>query len=193
MTLLPIHTVRRLYDDHTLAVIEDLLGGTPFDQASDPIATQSLDPRSWRSMYKGPLLLTGTVQAEQKWTLARAIAYDRYLPTVVLARAQKMQEAFGKAGPLEVVYFPDAVGILHCHGLSFHTEDHSPLPEARMCLVIRDIKSPRDFLRRDDPFQRTLSRWLDRLHAASMPCTGLKLPRIEDLARTACGEPLELS
>ena len=76
MTLLPIHTVRRLYDDHTLAVIEDLLGGTPFDQASDPIATQSLDPRSWRSMYKGPLLLTGTVQAEQKWTLARAIAYD---------------------------------------------------------------------------------------------------------------------
>lgn len=193
MTLLPIHTVRRLYDDHTLDVIEDLIGGTPFDQASDPIATQSLDPCSWRSMYKGPLLLTGPVRQEQEWSLSRAIAYDRYLPTVVLARAQEMQKAFGEAGPLEVVYFPDAVGILHCPGLRFHTENHSPLPEARMCLVIRDIKSPQDVLRRYYPFQRTLWRWLDRLHAASMPCTGLTLPRIEDLARPTCGEPLELS
>ena len=67
MTMLPIHTVRRLYDDHTLEVIEDLIGGGPFNLASDPLAHQLLDPSAWRSMHKGSLILSTSVDAEKRW------------------------------------------------------------------------------------------------------------------------------
>ena len=193
MKLLPTQTVRRIYDDQTLAIIESLIDGTSHNQASDPIASQSLDPRSWRSMSKGPLLMNGKVTTNLKRAFAHAIAYDRYLPTIVLTRARKMQLKMGEAGPLEVVYFPDAVGILHDPDMRLHSEGPSSLGEERMCLVVRDINSSREFVSRYDPFQKTLRRWLDRLHDTSIPLTGLKLPRIEDLARTACGKPFELS
>lgn len=191
MTLLPIQTVRKIYDDQTLAIIENLIGGTPHALASDPIASQSLDPHSWRSMRKGPLHMNGMGKTDLNRSFAQAIAYDRYLPTIVLTRARKMQLAMGMAGPLEAVYFPDAVGILHYPDTRLHFEGPSSLGEERMCLVVRDINSSREFVSRYDPFQKTLRQWLDRLHDTSIPLTGMKLPRIEDLARTACGEPLE--
>lgn len=193
MTLLPVHTVRRLYEDHTLEFIEDLIGGFPFDQASGPLASQLVDPDVWRSMHKGPLMLSANVTAETAWAFARALAYDRYLPTVVLSRARSMRQASHGPGPVEVVYFPDAIGILH-HGDGGNSDEETlPTAEARMCLVTRDIDRPRGFLRRNDPFERTVWRWLDHLHAASVCCKGLKLPRIEHLARAATAEPLELA
>lgn len=192
MPLMPIHTVRRLYEDNTLAVIEDLIGG-PFDQASDAIATQRLDPEAWRSMHKGALLVAGTMEPEKRWAFARAIAYDRYLPTLVLARAQSMRQASVVQGAVEVVYFPDAIGILHRAGPRHFDEDDLSSAEARMCLVTRDIHRPQDFIRRNDPFERTMWRWLDHLHAASVSCTGMKLPRIEHLARSDPAAPLELT
>ena len=193
MTLLPVHTVRRLYEDHTLDVIEDLIGGGPFDQASNPMASQYLDPEAWRSMHKGPMMLSANANPETAWAFARALAYDRYLPTVVLSRAESMRQASHGRGPVEVVYFPDAIGILH-HG-DGRTSDENTLPtaEARMCLVTRDIDRPRDFLRRNDPFEKTVWRWLDHLHAASVCCKGLTLPRVENLARAAAAEPFELA
>lgn len=60
MTLLPVHPVQRLYEDHTLEVIEDLIGGGPFDQASDAIARQHLDPETWRSM-QGLIAFAGQI------------------------------------------------------------------------------------------------------------------------------------
>lgn len=192
MTLLPVHPVQRLYDDRTLAVIEDLTGEVPFDQASDAIASQYLDPEIWRSMHKGPLCMAGTIEPEKSWAFARAIAYDSYLPTVVLARARSMRQASNHRGALEVVYFPDAVGILLHHFRPAHLEDSDLCPvKAGTCLVTRDIHCTRDFIRRNDPFQRTVSRWLDHLRAASLPCNGVKLPRIEQLARSAGAGPLE--
>jgi hypothetical protein len=193
MTLLPVHTVRRLYEDRTLEVIEDLIGGGPFDQASDPLASQYLDPDAWRSMHKGPLMLSGNINAETAWAFARALAYDRYLPTVVLSRARSMRQASQGPGPVKVVYFPDAIGILHHGAGRFSDEDTLPTAEARMCLVARDIDRPRDFLRRNDPFEKTVWRWLDHLHAASVCCKGLSLPRVEHLARAATADPLELA
>ena len=193
MTLMPVQPVRRLYDDHTLSVIEDLIGGGPFDQASDAIASQYLDPEVWRSMHKGPLVMSETIEREKSWAFARAIAYDPYLPTVVLARVQSMQQASQAIGAYEVVYFPDAIGILH-RGVSrnFGGDDLCAV-EARMCLLVRDIHRTQDFIQRHDPFERTMWRWLDYLHAASVPCDGLKLPRIEHLARSARATPLEFT
>jgi len=193
MTLLPVHTVRRLYEDHTLEVIEDLIGRGPFDQASNPLASQFLDREVWRSMHKGPLVLSAGIKPETSWTFARAIAYDRYLPTVVLPRALSMQQQSHAPGAIEVVYFPDAIGILHRGGGRNFDEDPRRTVEARMCLVTRDIHRTQDFLRRNDPFERTVWRWLDHLHAASVCCNGLKLPRIEHLERNARAEPLEFA
>lgn len=193
MTLLPIHTVRRLYEDHTLEVIEDLIGDGPFDQASDPLASQYLDPEAWRSMHKGPLMLSGNIKAETAWAFARALAYHRYLPTFLLSRARSMRRASQGPGPVEVVYFPDAISILHHGAGRFSDEDRLPPAEARMCLVTRDIDRPRNFLRRNDPFERTVWRWLDHLHAASVCCKGLRPPRVEHLARAAMADPLELA
>ena len=191
MTLLPIHTVRRLYEDRTLEIIKDLIGGGPLDQASNPLASQYLDPKAWRSMHKGPLVLSGNINATTAWAFARALAYDRYLPTVVLSRAQSMCQASYKPGPVEAVYFPDAIGILH-HGHGGTSGEETLLKaEAKTCLVTRDIDRPRDFLRRNDPFQKTVWRWLDHLHAASVCCMGLKLPKIEHLARATMAQPLE--
>jgi len=193
MNLLPVHTVRRLYEDQTLEVIEDLIGGAPLDQASDPLASQFLDPEVWRSMHKGPLNLSAEIKAETSWAFARAIAYDRYLPTVILSRAQSMRQASHHPGAIEVVYFPDAIGILHHGSARSVDEDKLRTVEAKMCLVTRDIHRTRDFLRRSDPFKRTLWRWLDHLHAASVCCKGLTLPRIEHLERSARGEPLDFA
>lgn len=182
---LPIHTVRRLYEDQTLEVIEDLLGG-PFDKASDALATQCLDPEHWRSMHKGPLCMTGDADRAKSWAFARALAYDRYLPTVVLGQVQNMQKACNaRGGSIEVVYFPDAIGILRC-GANMHLiQELRQSPQAYMCLVTRDIHRPEDFVHRYEPFERTIWRWLDHLHAESVPCHGLKLPRIEHLERIA--------
>ncbi len=189
MTLLPVHPVQRLYEDHTLEVIEDLIGGGPFDQASDAIARQHLDPETWRSMHKGSLSMTSTIETEKCWAFARAIAYDRYLPTVVLPRAQNMLQSGQIHGPIEVVYFPDAIGILN-QSLKVKLDGTA---KATMCLVTRDIHRTQDFFVRKDPFDRTVRRWLDYLHAESVPCDGLKLPRIEHLMRSATAAPLDLS
>lgn len=185
MTLLPVRTVRRLYEDETLQVIEDMLGGRTFDLASDPIASPTLDPAAWRSMDKGPVCMSMSIAPEQRWTFARAIAYDRYLPTVVLGHVHSMQKAGEIQGPCEVVYFPDAIGILHDTCWPRKERGALQCPDAHMCLITRDIQRPDDFIRRNDPFERTLWRWLDHLHAKTVPCKGLKLPRIEHLKRTA--------
>lgn len=181
---LPIHTVRRLYEDHTLEVIEDLIGG-PYDKASDVLATQRLDPAHWRSMHKGPLCMTSDADRAQSWAFARALAYDRYLPTIVLGQVQNMRFACGAHGWFEAVYFPDAIGILRFGADMPLGQDLRQAPEAYMCLVTRDIQRPEDFVRRYEPFDRTIWRWLDHLHAESVPCHELKLPRIEHLERIA--------
>ncbi len=193
MTLMPVHTVRRLYDDDTLSVIEGLIGGVPFDQASDAIASQYIDPEVWRSMHKGSLDMSGAFKAERTWAFARAIAYDRYLPTVVLPRVRSMRQASYTTGPCEVVYFPDAIGILHRNSATYRKQDHLRTVKTTMCLVTRDIHRTEDLVRRHGPFEKTVWRWLDHLHAASVPCEGLKLPRIEHLARSAEAAPLKLT
>lgn len=185
MTRLPVQTVRRLYDDQTLSVIEGVLGGVAFDQSSDPIASQSIDPMLWRSMHKGALLIPKTVELEQRWALARAIAYDRYLPTVVLTRAQSLLRMIGSGGPVEVVYFPDAIGILYRDALRKLGATARERIEAHMCLVTRDITRPSDFIRRRETFERTVSHWRDHLVAAGATCDRLALPPIESLARDA--------
>ena len=92
-------------------------------------------------------------------------------------------------GPIEVVYFPDAIGILN-QSLRVKLDGTA---EATMCLVTRDIHRTQDFLARNDPFDRTVRRWLDYLHAESVPCDGLKLPRVEHLARSAKAAPLDFT
>lgn len=151
--------------------------GRAFDLASDPIANQTLDPAAWRSMDKGPVCMSMSIAPEQRWAFARAIAYDRYLPNVVLGHVHSMQKAGEIQGPCEVVYFPDAIGILHDTCWPRNEQGALQCPDAHMCLITRDIQRPDDFIRRNDTFERTLWRWLDHLHAKTVPCNGLKLPR----------------
>ena len=193
MTMLPIHTVRRLYDDHTLEVIEDLIGGGPFDLASDPLAHQLLDPSAWRSMHKGSLILSTSVDAEKRWAFARAIAYDRYLPTVALSRVQKMCEASCFQGAVKAVFFPDAIGILLSGSDGGFDQDPQRAVDTKMCLITRDINCPEDFIRRHNPFEKTVWRWLDYLHAESVGCQGLKVPRLEHLQRSTKAELLDFA
>ncbi|PWE48359.1 hypothetical protein DEM26_18630 [Thioclava sp. NG1] len=183
MTLLPITTVPRLYQDQTLQVIEGLIGGAPYDQASDPFASVLIDPADWSSLHKALRALTPRITAETASALARAVASDSILPTVILPRAKSMERACRGLGPIEVVYFPDAIGILHQGGGTLLEDDTTRPAKARMCLLTRDIHCPRDLVRRNDPFEKTVRRWLDHLHAASVCCEGLKLPRVEQLWR----------
>jgi len=183
MTLLPITTVPRLYEDQTLQVIEGLIGGAPYDQASDPFASVLIDPADWSSLYKAPRVLTPGITAERASALARAVTSDKTLLSVILPRAKSMERACRGLGPIEVVYFPDALGILHQGGGTLLEDDTIRSATARMCLVTRDIHCPKDLVRRNDPFERTVRRWLDHLHAASVCCEGLKLPRVEQLWR----------
>ena len=180
-TLLPTTTVSRLYEDQTIQVIEGLIGGAPYDQASDPFASALIDPADWSSLHKAPLVLAPGITAETASALARALASDSILPSVILPRAKSMERACRGLGSIEVVYFPDAIGILHQGGETL-LEDGTIRPaKARMCLVTRAIHCPKDLVRRNDPFEMTVRRWLDHLHAASVCCEGLKLPRVEQL------------
>lgn len=185
MTLMPVHTVPRLYGDQTLAVIEILIGGGPLDQASDAIASQTLDPEVWRSMHKGPLQMFGNPDAEQYRAFARALAYDDTLPSVVMSRVQKLRRAGRKCGRCEVVYFPDAIGVLHLGDVIHPETDLRRMVKSTMCLITRDVHCPEDLIRRHAPFERTLWRWLDHLRANSIHCEGLKLPRTAHLLRAA--------
>ncbi|MGR3270502.1 hypothetical protein [Thalassococcus profundi] len=184
MTLMPVHTVPRLYGDRTLAVIEDLIGGGPLDQASDAIASQTLDPEVWRSMNKGSLEMVGSPDADEYRAFARALAYDDTLPSVVMSRVQKLRRASRACGRCEVVYFPDAIGLLHLGDVTHGETDLRRMVNSTMCLITRDIR-PEDFVRRHAPFERTMWRWLDHLRSASVCCDGLKLPRADHLLRAA--------
>jgi hypothetical protein len=193
MTMLPFYTVRRLYDDHTLEIIEDLIGGGPFNQASDPLAHQHLDPDAWRSTHKGSLILSTHVEAEKRWAFARAIAYNRYLPSVVLPRVKRMGEASSFWQDFKVVFFPDAIGILHGGGGGPFAEDPQRAVDTKMCLIARDINCTQDLIHRHNPFERTVQHWLDYLHTEPLDCQGLKLPRVEHLQRNTKSEPLEFA
>jgi hypothetical protein len=180
MTFLPVHIVQRLYDDETCAVFQDLIGGGPLDQASDAIASQTLDPEAWRSMHKGPLKMFGSPDEDKCQALARALAYDETLPSVIMSRVQKLRRANLDRGRCEVVYFPDAIGLLHS-GRAIHRETDWRMMTSSICLVTRRLHGPEDLIRRHAPFKRTLWRWLDHLRANAIRCDGLKLPRTAHL------------
>lgn len=184
-TPMPFKAVRRLYDDATLSVIRGLTGDGSLDQACAPIARQIIDETCWRSMRKGALQFCRSMGPGQQRQLARAFAYDRYLPTAVLPIARRMPGLGRDYYWVEVAYFADAIGVLGRpqHGVILASDKISAVDHSYF--VARDVQHARDLAERGAAFASALSQWRAYLTSAHLDCDQLSMPEVECLLRDA--------